>query len=50
MLKYSEHEKLWHFSNYGSPNLKDCSEVRSADPLISFYYYVLRKGVTEINL
>ena len=33
MLKFS----LCCYSNYESPNLKDCSEVRSADPTISFY-------------
>ena len=31
MLKYSENEKVWCYSNYESPNIKDCSEVRLAD-------------------
>ena len=35
MLKFPEHKKLWHYSNYGSSNLKDCFGVRSADPQIS---------------
>ena len=37
MLKSSEHEKLKCYSNYGSPNLKDCSEVGSTDYTIKFY-------------
>ena len=32
MLKSSELEKLWRYSNYGSHNLKDCSDGRSAGP------------------
>ena len=38
MLKFSERKKFWRYSNYKSPNFKDCSEVRSADPLILYYY------------
>ena len=38
MLKSSEHEKLERYSNYKSSNFKDCSEVRSAVPPISFYF------------
>ena len=36
MLKSSEHEKLWHYVDYGSPNLKGWFEleVRSIDPPI----------------
>ena len=34
MLKSSEHEKLKRYLNYGSPNLKDCFEVRKAESLI----------------
>ena len=41
MLKSSEHEKLWCYENE-SLNFKDCSEVRSADTPISFYYGVLK--------
>ena len=44
MLKSSEHEKSWHYSNYKSPNFLDCSEVRTANPSISFYYKILRIG------
>ena len=44
MLKPSEHEKFSHYSNHDSPYLKDCSEVRSADPQILFYYSILRIG------
>ena len=44
MLKSSELKKLWHDSNYGSHNLKGCSEVRSAKTLISFYFSLLRIG------
>ena len=44
MLKSSEHEKLWHYSYYESPNFKDCSEVRSSDPPILFYYKILKIG------
>ena len=44
MLKSSEHEKLWHYSYYESQIFKDCSEVRSADPPILFYYKILRIG------
>ena len=36
MLKSSEHEKSSHYSTYGSPNLKDCSEARIADPQFNF--------------
>ena len=36
MLKSPEHKKLRGYLNYGSPNFKDCSEFKSADPLISF--------------
>ena len=36
MLKSSEHEKLWRYSYNKFPNFYDCSEVRSADPPISF--------------
>ena len=39
MLKSSEHEKLKsYYKYYKSPNLKKCSEVRSADPPILFYW------------
>ena len=31
MLKSTEYKKLLFYSNYESPNFKDCSEVRSAD-------------------
>ena len=34
MLKSPEHEKLWRYSNYESPNFTDYSKVRSADPQI----------------
>ena len=34
MLKSSEHEKLRRYTNYEPQNLKDCSEVRLADPPI----------------
>ena len=30
--------------DWGSPNLKNCSENRSADPPILFYYSILRIG------
>ena len=33
-LRSPEHEKLWGYLNYDSPNFKDCSEVNSNDPLI----------------
>ena len=36
MLESSEHEKLWLYSNYESPNFKDFSKVRSADSLFFF--------------
>ena len=48
MIKSSEHEKLGRFSNYESPNFIDCSEVRSADPTILFYYQILIRGRPEI--
>ena len=38
MLKSSEQEKLLRYANHVTHNFKDCSEVRSADPLILFYY------------
>ena len=38
MLKSSEHEILGRSSNYKSPIFQDCSEVRSADSQMSFYY------------
>ena len=46
MLNSSEHEKLWRYSSYESTKLKlkKWSEVRSADPPISFYYTILRIG------
>ena len=51
MLKSSEHEeKLWSFSNYKSPDSKDCSEVRSYDPAISFCYQFLGRGVPAHHL
>ena len=34
MLKSPEHEKLKRYSNYKSLIFKDCSKVKSADPLI----------------
>ena len=40
MLKSSEHEKLYRFSNHGFLNLKDCS-VRSADPPVLLSYFFL---------
>ena len=42
MLKSSEHEKSWRYSNSISPNFCDCSEIESVDPPISFYYWILR--------
>ena len=36
MLKW---EKLWCDINYESPNYKDCSEVRSADPPITLHKF-----------
>ena len=48
MLESSNNEKLWDYSNYKSPNFKDCSEVRSADPPILFYYLILRIRVSDI--
>ena len=50
MVNFPEHEKLCPYSNYDSPHLKDSSEGRSADPLIEFYYFLLRIGGTELNL
>ena len=44
MLKSLEHKKLLHYSYYGAPNFKDYSEVWSADPPISYYYFFLRLG------
>ena len=45
MLNSSEHEKLSRYSSYESPKLKKkWSEVRLADPPISFYYTILRIG------
>ena len=44
MLKSKEHEKTWGYLNYASPNLQNCSEVRSDDPQISFYHWILRIG------
>ena len=44
LLRSSEHEKLWHYSNYKSPIFLNCSKVSSADPPISFYYQILRLG------
>ena len=49
MLKSSEHEILGRSSNYKSPIFKDCSEVRSADPQMSFYYKILRIGGPELQ-
>ena len=47
MLKSSEHEKLGCHSNYKSPKFQDETEVNSAEPLISFYYQILRIGGPE---
>ena len=44
MLKSSEHKKLIRYSNDKYPNLKGCSNFRSVNPPISFYYQILRKG------
>ena len=39
-----ENDKLLRYSNFNSPNFKDCYEVRSADPSISLYFWILRIG------
>ena len=39
MLKSSKREKIFHSKSYGSPTLKDCFEVISADPPISYYHF-----------
>ena len=44
MLKFSKREKLWLYSNYGSQNLEDFSEVRSADPQFNFTIFPKDKG------
>ena len=53
ILKSSEHEKLWRYLNYKSPNFQDCSEAISADPPISFYYmkstYLTHWDFTKAN-
>jgi hypothetical protein len=58
MLKYSELKKLRRYYNFESLNLKDCSEVKSADPTIlypffakdresCFFKYIFVKGTGE---
>ena len=49
MLKSSEHSKLSRYSNDDSPNLKDFSEIRSADPPI-FILILNSKNRILINL
>ena len=44
MLESSEHEKLWLYSNYESPNFKDFSKVRSADPLFFLETNFMNRG------
>ena len=39
MLKSWKQGKLRHYSNYGTPNLKECSEARSAVSPILFHYF-----------
>ena len=48
MLKSSEHDKLWRYSNYKSPNFYNCCEVRSADPPILLHCQILRIGGPEL--
>ena len=47
MLKSLKHKTLLLYSNYVSPNLIDCSEVRSANNSISFNYQIIRIGGPE---
>ena len=51
MVKSSEHEKLWRYSNYNSPNFRDVYEVGSADPQNSknmepWFTTVVKYGIT----
>ena len=44
MLKSSEHKKWWGKAILIDTNFKDFSEVRSADPPILFFDWILRIG------